>query len=144
MRSSQKGFTLVEIMVVVGIIVLLATIAIPNLLKAKAAANKSAAIAILKALSTATEMYATANNGNYPTDENKIVSPIPPYMNKSYCEKWNSGYWIHCRWNDGTIGYGYNFAAEPGDMALDKSVYVIRPGGELLIFASQYLADGYP
>jgi type IV pilus assembly protein PilA len=63
---NRKGFTLVEIMIVVAIIALLAAIAIPNLLEARKTANDAAAKANLRTLSTAAETYATANEGTYP------------------------------------------------------------------------------
>ena len=56
-RIGKKGFTLVEIMIVVAIIALLAAIAIPNLLRARHNANESAAIGSLRTLSTAMESY---------------------------------------------------------------------------------------
>ena len=56
-RSAQRGFTLVEIMIVVAIIALLAAIAIPNVLRGRTTANESAAIGNLRALVSSLEMY---------------------------------------------------------------------------------------
>ena len=66
----RRGFTLVEIMIVVAIIALLAAIAIPNLLRARVNANDAAALAYLKTVSTSLETWAAANNGLYPIAAN--------------------------------------------------------------------------
>lgn len=63
----RRGFTLVEIMIVVAIIALLAAIAIPNLLGARRTANEAAAKANIKVLCTEAEVYAAGTGeGAYP------------------------------------------------------------------------------
>ena len=62
----MKGFTLIELMIVVAIIAIIAAIAIPNLLESKKTANENAAVATLRSLTSAQEVYA-AKWGRYGT-----------------------------------------------------------------------------
>ena len=68
-RSGERGFTLVEIMIVVAIIALLAAIAIPNVLRGRTTANESAAIGNLRALVSSLIMYQSQVQSFPPTTQ---------------------------------------------------------------------------
>ena len=71
----QKGFSLIELLIVVAIILIIAAIAIPNLLRARMSANESSAAAGIRTISTAEVTYFTTYQAGYADTLAKIGTP---------------------------------------------------------------------
>jgi prepilin-type N-terminal cleavage/methylation domain-containing protein len=85
--SRSVGFTLVEIMIVVAIIGLLAAVAIPNLVKARKSAQKTACINNLKTMEGAKSIWALENkktDQDVPTDAD-LFGPANNISKKPEC-----------------------------------------------------------
>ncbi len=77
--KEKSGFTLVEIMIVVGVIAILATIAIPNFIRSKLIANEVNAIAAMRTLANAVNLYQN-NEHEYPPVLKALATANPPYV----------------------------------------------------------------
>ena len=62
MRKHDKGFSLVELLIVVGIILIIAAIAIPNLIRSKMAANEASAVASIRTINFSEVVYSSTYN----------------------------------------------------------------------------------
>jgi type IV pilus assembly protein PilA len=71
----QKGFSLIELLIVVAIILIIAAIAIPNLLRARILANDSAAASTLRTINTAEVTYSTTYPGQGYSPDLKTLGP---------------------------------------------------------------------
>jgi type IV pilus assembly protein PilA len=67
-----SGFSLIELLIVVAIILIIAAIAIPNLLRSRIAANEAAAVASLRTLTTGAEVYNTTYANGYPPNSSVL------------------------------------------------------------------------
>ncbi len=81
----RRGFTLIEILVVVVIIAILAAVVVPNVISRIGDAKQSAAISTIKSFETAIDQYRL-DMGTYPSSLNDLITPPNPKG------KWNGPY----------------------------------------------------
>lgn len=77
MRKKRKGFTLIELMIVIAIIAILAAVLVPNFMRAREASRLTACKSNLKNISTAVETYSNDYDGLYPGGTGGTTATLP-------------------------------------------------------------------
>ena len=117
-RSIRRGFTLIEILIVVVILGILAAIVIPQFTNASQEAAESSVKSQLQTVRSQIELFRVRNNGNLPVDFNDLLTPPngeDPYLQKTP-----------------TLPTGYEFSW--GDLASSpniETIYVTFTGATL-------------
>jgi type IV pilus assembly protein PilA len=75
---AHRGFSLIELLIVVAIILIIAAIAIPSMLRSRLAANQATAAANLRTISTASVSYWVVYSNGYPPSLAALGGGLPP------------------------------------------------------------------
>ena len=114
-KNKHRGFSLIELLIVVAIILIIAAIAIPNLLRSKMAANEASAVASLRTYTTAIVSYQTT----YGTDPSTDMSQLGPSTTPSSA---NADLVDNLLGSASPIKSGYTFTYTAGTAASNGSI----------------------
>ncbi|MBI3021528.1 MAG: type II secretion system protein [Candidatus Omnitrophica bacterium] len=90
-RTRQRGLTYLEVVIVVGIVALLATLALSQPGRGRITANEQAAVQSLRTIFSGLGWYRTINN-SFPTNLSTLASATPPYIDASLASGIRQGY----------------------------------------------------
>jgi prepilin-type N-terminal cleavage/methylation domain-containing protein len=93
------GFTLIELMIVIVIIGIILSIAIPSFMQARRNANETSAIGALRAIGSAEAVYRQQNFSPHPVtgmgqygDLDQLAATLPPFVDNSLASRVKAGY----------------------------------------------------
>ncbi len=158
----QKGFSLVELLLVVAVILILSAIAVPNIMRARIAANESSAIASLRNIATAQAAYAetypelgfapdlntlgpgpTAGNTTSNSTNALLLDNVlgcPTGVGTAYCEK--SGYDFNITAATGTPLNVYSANGNPAAPGQSGTRYFYTDNSSVIRFNATAIASG--
>ena len=134
MRHEQRGFSLIELLIVVAIILIIAAIAIPNFLRSRVAANQASAIESLRVISTAEVTFSTTYGLGFsssmmylapPAAGQQTTSTAAGLIDSVLAGGYKSGYsffYTPTLIDAGTIN-GYTLLANPSTFGQTGGVY---------------------
>lgn len=125
-QKPRAGFTLLEVMVVIVILGVLASLVVPNLLGNKEKADRQKAISDIVALENALDMYRL-DNGRYPTTEQGLEALIQQPANMADSRNYRTGGYIK-RLPKDPWGNDYQYLS-PGEKGL-FDVYTLGADGQ--------------
>jgi len=124
MSKSNKGFSLLELLIVVAIILIIATIAIPSLLRSRQAAHEAAAVSTLRTINTAEVTYLSTGNGKFGAMTDLISNTLIP---SNFVPGPVSGYNFSIVLNTGSTDF--TITADPASSNDGRYGYYVTPDG---------------
>ena len=121
MQKKNSGFSLLELLIVVAIILIIATIAIPSLLRSRQAANESASVANLRTINTAQVTYLSSSGGSYGT----VAQLVSAGLLDAGFQSTKGGY----NYSVTTNGTDYTIGASPASTNNGRFGYYSVPDG---------------
>ncbi|HEX4380850.1 MAG TPA: prepilin-type N-terminal cleavage/methylation domain-containing protein [Candidatus Acidoferrum sp.] len=114
-NRKSRGFSLIELLIVVAIILIIAAIAIPNFLRARESANESSAVSSIHAVNTAEIAYSSSNPG---VGFSVLLADLGPaggsYIDSTLAGGTKAGYkFIYVQNTSATPSQGYTVNADP-------------------------------
>src|SRR5437868_4717968 len=131
-KRNESGFSLLELLIVVAIILIIATIAIPSLLRSRQAANESAAVAQVRTITTAEVTYLSSSGGNYGT----VTQLVSAGLLDSGFNSTKGGY----NYSIITSGTDYTITANPASTNNGRYGYYSVPDGVVRYSTTTILA----
>jgi prepilin-type N-terminal cleavage/methylation domain-containing protein len=134
----QKGFSLIELLIVVAIILIIAAIAIPNLLRSRMAANEASAVGSLRTINTSNVTYASTYNTGFADSLAKLGGTATPCVASA-----SSACLVDNVLSNGAkSGYGFQYsAASPVNSVINAYTIIATPSASGSSGTSTFFTD---
>ena len=125
-NKMKKGFTLVEIMIVISVLLILTALAIPNILRSQITARESMALTNVKRISESCQVYYTRED-RYPAALADLSADVPPYLSTTLTGGIKDGYnFVYTQTAEGFTLYANVIAGGLGRYFYTDETTVIR------------------